>query len=150
MRRPRGCWTTSHQRFQYSGQARHQSSRDSRRGPPTVRRSDRLDLAVSAKAAEQPDPELLKQLGWTQNDLREFIDRYQAARGLKAESRSTLTTEEELQRLNLADPDGSAIGPSGQADAFRQQLDGGGRSRPPERLRKQIEQFQRALQHSRP
>jgi hypothetical protein len=51
---------------------------------------------------------------------------------------------------NIQGPDKAVIGPGGQDDQFRQQLDGGSRIRPPERLRKQIEEFQKALQQGRP
>jgi hypothetical protein len=85
-------------------------------------------------------------MNWTNQDLQDFLQRYRSARDLAAQSESIAPQQDDLQSLRLGNGNSAAIGPSGKADDFRQQLDAGGRVRPPERLRRQIEEFQKALQ----
>jgi collagen type III alpha len=118
--------------------------------PRFADQSTDLTLDYLRRQREQPDAELLRELNWTQKDLRDFLDRYQSSRNLTAQAAPLDKDDQELSQLNIGPNDGSGIGPSGRKDDFRKQLDSGGRVRPPERLRKQIEEFQKALQQGRP
>jgi collagen type III alpha len=117
--------------------------------PSLAQQATDLALEYLERQREQPDPELLKELNWTTEDLKKFLDRYQSARTLSAQAEPLDASDREMKRLQLETQQTPAIGPSGQADDYRQQLDSGGRARPPERLRRQIEQFQKALQQGR-
>ena len=96
---------------------------------------------------QQPDPELLKEMNWTEQDLRNFVDRYQRARDLTANAEALENSASELSRLR-GDGNNASVGASGAADALRNQIDAGGQQRPPENLRKRVEAFQEALKKS--
>lgn len=108
-----------------------------------------LTLDYLERQREQPDPELLREMQWSQKDLNDFIERYRSAKNLSAQADPIQSTRDPLDDLKINSSDNKAIGPSGQADNFQKQLDAGGRTRPPERLRRQIEEFQRALKKAK-
>lgn len=72
-----------------------------------TRKTTEMVLEKLADQKEQPDPELLKDLNWTEEELREFTQKWQAMRekanagGSKEQERF----EEALKSLGLKDPD---------------------------------------------
>ena len=102
---------------------------------------------------DQPDPELLNEMNWNENDLRDFSDRWQQARELATagDEAERLKWREKLKDLGLKPPTSGLpqVG-SGLNDEFQQMLDSGGRTRPPKRLQKQWSAFLEALGRSEP
>lgn len=93
---------------------------------------------------EQPDPQFLKEMNWTENDLRNFVDRYQKARDLRAKGEALEKGQDPLSNLR-GGSDRASVGPSGIADNYRDQIDAGSVKRPPENVRKRFEAFQEAF-----
>ncbi len=115
--------------------------------PNDAKKATDLVLDYLKRQRQQPDPELLKEMNWTEQDLRNFVDRYQRARDLTASAEALENSASELSRLR-GDGKNASVGASGAADAYRNQIDAGGQQRPPENLRKRVEAFQEALKKS--
>lgn len=96
---------------------------------------------------DQPDPELLRELGWNQKDLQEFTDRWNEARDLavRGDEQDRKQWEDKLRDLGLKPPSAAARKGSQLNDTFQQMLDSGSRIRPPERLRKSFDAFSKAM-----
>ena len=97
---------------------------------------------------DQPDPELLEELDWTEDQLQEFVTRWNRARDLASNGTNQDRQEwqEKLRDLGLRPP---TLGPrtgSDLNDAFQQMQDSGSRVRYPSALQRQFEAFQRAMQ----
>jgi Ca2+-binding EF-hand superfamily protein len=94
---------------------------------------------------DQPDPELLKKLNWSPEDLRKFSDRWRAA---KEQARKTPEKKEELdaalRALGLRSPDQKVNRLKDKDDSLRGMQESGGRLRPPESIREQFEAFRKA------
>ena len=94
---------------------------------------------------DQPDPELLKKLNWSPEDLRKFSDRWRAA---KEQARKTPEKKEELdaalRALGLRSPDQKVNRLKDKDDNLRGMQESGGRLRPPESIREQFEAFRKA------
>ncbi len=94
---------------------------------------------------DQPDPELLKRLQWSADDLRKFSDRWRAA---KEQARQTPEKQAELEAslrsLGLRRTKDSADRLTDRNDNLRGMQEQGGRLRPPESLREQFEAFRKA------
>ena len=108
-------------------------------------------LDYLTRQREQPDPALLDELDWSDQQFQDFVDRWNRARDLAAEGneQDRLRWQEQLNALglnpqNLRLRDGRAAD-----DQFQQMRDAGGRIRPPASLRKQWDAFRRAMQQSR-
>jgi hypothetical protein len=94
---------------------------------------------------DQPDPELLKRMGWTAEDLRKFADRWKSAR-----EQSRLTPEKRaefeaaLRSLGLRHADRRPTRLEDRDDQLKGMQEEGVRLRPPETLREQFEAFRKA------
>jgi hypothetical protein len=102
-----------------------------------------LVLDYLRRQREQPDPELFKEMNWTERDMREFLQRYEAAKDLSARAQPIERQPDELNKLNLQSSSG-VVGPTAANDNYRNQTDAA-RIRPPDSLRKRVEAFQEAL-----
>ncbi|MFK7738588.1 MAG: hypothetical protein AB8B50_21365, partial [Pirellulaceae bacterium] len=97
---------------------------------------------------DQPDPELLNDLNWTDNDLRDFVNRWKKARdlGVNGDPQDRLKWQERLRKLNIKPPKSRMIGSSDINDTFQQMLDSGTRLPPPPALRNELDAFRKAIQ----
>jgi hypothetical protein len=94
---------------------------------------------------DQPDPELLRRLGWSAEDLRTFADRWKSAREqsrLTPEKRSEF--EAALKSLGLRHKDRRPEAMLDRDDQIQGLQEEGMRLRPPESLREQFEAFRKA------
>jgi hypothetical protein len=94
---------------------------------------------------DQPDPELLRRLGWSAEDLRTFADRWKSAREqsrLTPEKRSEF--EAALKSLGLRHKDRRPEAMRDRDDQIQGLQEEGMRLRPPESLREQFEAFRKA------
>jgi len=100
---------------------------------------------------EQPDPELLRELDWTPDDLKRFVDRWNQARDLADSDQPAERQQwqEMLEQLNLLPPDQRVRKGSARNDDFQQMQDSGDRLRAPASLRKQFEAYRKAIEAAR-
>jgi hypothetical protein len=105
-------------------------------------------LDYLSRQKDQPDPELLQELDWTEQDLRNFVDRWNRARDLaiRRGDANRLDSQQRLSDLGLSAASEGARAGSGVNDSFQTMQDSGTRSRPPEALRRSWEDFRRAME----
>lgn len=114
-------------------------------------RTTKMVLDYLNQQKEQPDYDLLRELNWSEQDLNEFLNRWNQARDLAVspDEADRLKWEEKLKELGLQPPELRARSGANINDSFQQMRDAGGRTPPPERLRKDWEAFRRAMTRSR-
>jgi len=111
------------------------------------------DLALDAlrRQREQPDPELLKKLHWSEQDLRKFLDRWESAREqAMSDPEQQKKFEKELQALGLVPRRGDARQVDRRLDQLRGMRESGVRMPAPENLRRQFDQYRRSLSNPPP
>jgi hypothetical protein len=94
---------------------------------------------------DQPDPELLRRMGWTAEDMRKFADRWKSAREnsrLTPEKRAEF--EAALRSLGLRQTDTRPDRLRDRDDQLKGMQEEGMRLRPPESLREQFDAFRKA------
>ena len=118
--------------------------------------SDRAKVEYADKATDmmleyidrqkdQPDPELLKRLNWSADDLRQFADRWKRAKEqAKTDPSKRVELEETLRNLGLSGTGQKVNQLKDRNDGLRGMREEGGRLRPPESLREQFEAFRKA------
>jgi collagen type III alpha len=105
------------------------------------------DMALDylQRQRDQPDPELLKRLGWTEDDLRNFVDRWTAARDRAIESKTGRDDYmEDLRSLGLT-PKSDRKNAKGIDDRMKG-LKEEGRTRAPKSLQNQYDAFRKKAQ----
>lgn len=95
-----------------------------------------------------PDPALLKQLGWTKDDLSAFLRRWENLKQGAEKPDAKRQLEESLRSLGLKAPKDSKRTGGNTADKVRDLQDAGGRSTPPSRYRDQFEAFRKGVGRS--
>jgi hypothetical protein len=111
------------------------------------------DLALEAlrRQREQPDPELMKKLHWSEQDLRKFLDRWESAREqAMSDPEQQKKFEKELQALGLVPRRGDARQVDRRVDQLRGMRESGVRMPAPENLRRQFDQYRRSLSNPPP
>jgi collagen type III alpha len=111
------------------------------------------DMALEAlrRQREQPDPELLKKLHWSEQDLRKFLDRWESAREqAMSDPEQQKKFEKELQALGLVPRRGDARQVDRRLDQLRGMRESGVRMPAPENLRRQFDQYRRSLANPPP
>ncbi|MCY2975843.1 MAG: hypothetical protein NTW52_14400 [Planctomycetota bacterium] len=109
------------------------------------------DLVLDSlkRQREQPDPELLKRMGWNKEQMQAFVDRWQAAREKALIDPSKKKDYEDmLQSLGLVPQTGSTRAVLGRTDSLTGIREEGSRVRPPESLRERFEAFRKASQNA--
>ena len=99
-----------------------------------------------------PDPELLDKLGWTKDDLAEFLRRWDALqKSAQQTPEGQRELDEALKSLGLRDPAtrkrsaGATVG-----DSQRDLRDGGNRSAPPAAFREFFDSFRKGAARTAP
>jgi len=94
---------------------------------------------------DQPDPELLKRLNWSAEDLRQFAEKWkQAKEEARKDPSKRAELEEALRNLGLSGTGQKVNRLKDRDDGLRGMREEGGRLRPPETLREQFEAFRKA------
>ncbi|MCO6457388.1 MAG: hypothetical protein J5I93_18975, partial [Pirellulaceae bacterium] len=111
-----------------------------------ARRATQMALDYLEDQQDDPDPELLDKLGWTPEELRQFVERWQrlrqAAGGPEPGQKSQW--DEAVRSLGLR-PDQPQVRQAGsQADQVRGLSESGVRATPPPRYRELFEAYQKA------
>ena len=106
-----------------------------------------LALEYLERQKDQPDPELLKEMNWTKEDLNRFLDRWKKTlESVDKQGGNRELAEQDLRSLGLRPPKSKAAGVRGDEDQFRNLQDGGPRVTPPKSLKSQFESVKKALQ----
>ncbi len=115
-----------------------------------ARQATNLVLEYLKSQKDQPDPELLKELNWTEDDLRAFLRRWEAAKqlGSSPDPEKQKQWTEQLRSLGLLPPSQQGPKSGGRDDTLKGLQDSGSRIRAPENLRKRFEAFRKAAQES--
>lgn len=107
-----------------------------------TRKATAMALDYLKDQEHNPDPELLKELNWTEADLKNFLKRWEA---LSDESKTDATKKHELDEalrsLGLSAPTAKKRQGGKASDAVRGIGDGQSRVAPPSRYRDQFEAF---------
>jgi hypothetical protein len=106
-----------------------------------------LALEYLERQKDQPDPELLKEMNWTKEDLNRFLERWKKTlESVDKQGSNRELAEQDLRSLGLRPPKSKATGVRGDEDQFRNLQDGGPRVTPPKSLKSQFESVKKALQ----
>lgn len=103
------------------------------------------------RTRDQPDPELLERLNWTEQDLQRFQDRWKDVRDLDAaqgaaDAEQNQATMEALRSLGLRPPStGQNRKAADNADSLKGIRDSGKRRRPPAAFRDAFDAFRREM-----
>lgn len=105
-------------------------------------------LEYMDRQKDQPDPELLEDLNWTERDLQEFVERWKEARDLadSGDEDDKIEWKEKLRELGLRPPKLGARQGSNLNDSFQQMQDSGSRIRRPEALSKEYDAYLKSMQ----
>jgi hypothetical protein len=104
-----------------------------------------LALEYLKEQRDQPDPELLRKLNWSKEDMQRFIDRWSKAKEeAKTDPDKKRDLDAALRSLGLKKSGSKVQGTTDQDDQLRGYLEDGSRVRPPESLRERLERFRKA------
>jgi collagen type III alpha len=130
-------------------------------GPnPEAEAADAANLEYARKATEMaleklkdqehdPDPELLDKLGWSKEDLAEFLRSWEALqKSAKTTPEGQRELDEALRSLGLRDPANRKRAGGTTSDDQRGLLDSGSRSSPPPKYRDQFDAFRKGASRS--
>jgi hypothetical protein len=124
--------------------------------------ADAANLEYAKKATEMvlrklkeeehnPDPELLDKLGWTRDDLAEFLRRWDALQKSAGETPTgKRELDEALKSLGLRDPANRQRSGGATSDKQRDLRDAGNRSTAPPRYRELFDAFRKGAARSSP
>jgi hypothetical protein len=124
--------------------------------------ADAANLEYSRKATEMvlkhlkdeehnPDPELFDKLGWSKEDLAEFLRRWDALEKSAAQSpQGKRELDEALRSLGLRDPNNRRRAGGKVSDNQRDVRDAGNRTSPPARYRDLFDAFRKGAARSQP
>lgn len=106
-----------------------------------------MALEYLQRQKDQPDPELLKELNWTKEDLNRFLERWQKKRdALEGDQQQRFDAEQDLRSLGLRPPQSKAEAVKGNQDQMRNLQDSGPRVAPPKALKSQFDSLKKLLQ----
>lgn len=112
-----------------------------------AKESTDLVLDYLQQSRDNPDPQLLEELNWSEADLRDFLDRWKAARDLdrSGTAEGSEEFEEMLRSLGIRRPTGSTDNRrSDAADPLRDLRDSGPRIPAPALYHDAFEAFRRS------
>ncbi|MFO0922956.1 MAG: hypothetical protein U0905_10780 [Pirellulales bacterium] len=119
--------------------------------PEYAQKATDLVLDYLDRQREQPDPELLKKLRWSPEDLRAFSDRWRKAKEeAMRDPNKKRELEEALKALGFQQTSSQKRSVQTSQDDLRGMQEEGARIRPPESLREQIQAYRKALQGKNP
>lgn len=104
------------------------------------------DLALQYLKDQQhdPDPELLDRLGWTKEEMQEFLRRWDALQKAAAEDpKASHELDESLKSLGLKPATNRKRAGGDKSDSTRDLRDSGGRSSAPKTYRDQFDNFRK-------
>jgi hypothetical protein len=116
-----------------------------------ARRATDMVLKKLKDEEHNPDPELLDKLGWTREDLAEFLRRWESLQKSAGDSPTgKRDLDEALKSLGLRDPANRRRTGGKASDNQRDLRDAGNRSAPPARYRDLFDAFRKGAARSTP
>jgi len=123
--------------------------------------ADEANLEYARKATEMvlnrlkdeehnPDPELLKKLGWSREDMAEFLRRWESLKQSAETPGGKRELDETLKSLGLRDPKLRKQAAGKTTDNQRDLRDGGNRTAPPPKYRELFDAFRKGAARSGP
>jgi hypothetical protein len=114
-----------------------------------ARKATEMALEHLRDQKQEPDPELLKELGWTKEELAEFVRRWDAMeQAAKQDPKARKELDESLRSLGLRPAKNRKRSAPGVSDNQRDLRDSGSRSSAPPSYREQFEQFRKGAGRS--
>jgi hypothetical protein len=114
-----------------------------------ARQATEMALRRLKEEEHDPDPELLAKLGWTRDDLAEFLRRWEAMQKSASDSPAgKREMDEALKSLGLRDPANRRRAGGKTSDNQRGMRDAGSRSSPPPRYRELFDSFRKGAARS--
>jgi hypothetical protein len=114
-----------------------------------ARKATEMALQKLKDQEHDPDPELLDKLGWSKDDLAEFLRRWDALqKSAKTTPKGQRELDEALKSLGLRDPANRKRSERGISDNQRDLRDSGSRSSPPPKYRDQFDAFRKGSARS--
>jgi hypothetical protein len=111
-----------------------------------AKKSTDLALKYLKDQKDHPDPELLKRMGWTKDDLNAFVDRWEALkRSAKEGDEAKNELDDAYRSLGLRPAADQRRAASGTNDAARGLRDAGARSEPPSAYSEQFKAFRKGV-----
>jgi hypothetical protein len=115
-----------------------------------ARRATDLALEFLKDQQDRPDPGLLKELGWTAEELRAFVQRWESLkREAKESPAKQAELDEALQSLGLRPARDKKRTAGSRSDATSGNRDAGNRSNPPSSYQDQIQAFRKGISRVR-
>ncbi len=111
-----------------------------------ARKATDLALEYLEQQQDRPDSKLLDELGWSQDDLRQFLDRWKRLQqnAQSGDARQQAEWEKALQSLGLRPQQPQIRRAAGSDDAVRGLRESGVRSEPPSAYRELFEAYQKS------
>jgi len=96
---------------------------------------------------KDPEPELLESLGWSEEELRAFVARWEAMKrdAREQDGEAARDLEDALRSLGLRPSGPERRAADAEDDTLRGLQDGGGRSRPPAELLEQFNAYRKGV-----
>ena len=115
-----------------------------------ARKSTDLSLEYLKNQKDTPDPELLDKLGWTKEEMKTFIERWErmkrSARTAGDTSSEARRLDDSLRSLGLRPPSNKFRTGSADGNRLANQRDGAARSRPPKEYADQYRAFSKFVE----
>ena len=138
------------ERFQNKSEATEQQEADAA-NLEYARKATEMVLKHLKDEEHNPDPELLEKLGWSKEDLAEFLRRWDALQKSAEQSPGGKgELDETLKSLGLRDPANRQRAGGKANDNQRDLRDAGNRSAPPPRYRELFDAFRKGAARSQP
>lgn len=114
-----------------------------------ARKATDLTLDFLEQQQEQPDRELLDELGWTPDDLRKFVQRWRRMKDeAETDAANRQELDESLRSLGLRPPTARVRGGDDRGDTIRNVSQSGDRSAPPSKYRDLFNAFKKGTARS--
>jgi hypothetical protein len=115
------------------------------------RKATEMALQHLRDQRERPDPELMKRLGWTKQDLDAFLRKWDALqRQAAADTTARPELDDAYRSLGLRPAAVERRTASGRDDTSRELRDAGARSEPPGSYAEQFKAFRRSVSQGTP
>ena len=107
-------------------------------------KSTNLVLDYLRNQKDRPDPELLKEMNWTDEDLREFVNRWEKLKRESTNDNGKRKWNDAIKSLGLKPAASKARQTDRNSDASGGNAESGGRSQPPAKYLRQFKAFRKS------
>ena len=118
--------------------------REERGNAEYAEKSTNLVLDYLRDQKENPDPELLDKMNWTDEDLREFVNRWEKLKKESTDESGKRKWNDAIKSLGLKPATGNSRQTNRKDDNLGGNAESGGRSQPPEKYLRQFKAFRKS------